>query len=124
MQCAKSAQKNWAALTLEERANWLHKIADKMQENIEEIARLESLDTGKPWDVALNVDASRSVNNFRFFADFSKNIDELKFEMDDASNYVLRKPWTSWANIAVESSIVSFVLENSACAIDGKCNYR
>ena len=92
VQCAKSAQKNWAALTLEERANWLHKIADKMQENIEEIARLESLDTGKPWDVALNVDASRSVNNFRFFADFSKNIDELKFEMDDASNYVLRKP--------------------------------
>ena len=92
VQSAKSAQKNWAALTLEERANWLHKIADKMQENIEEIARLESLDTGKPWDVALNVDASRSVNNFRFFADFSKNIDELKFEMDDASNYVLRKP--------------------------------
>ena len=92
VQSAKSAQKNWAALTLEERANWLHKIADKMQENIEEIARLESLDTGKPWDVALNVDASRSVNNFRFFADFSKNIDDLKFEMDDASNYVLRKP--------------------------------
>ena len=92
VQSAKSAQKNWAALTLEERANWLHKIADKMQENIEEIARLESLDTGKPWDVALNVDASRSVNNFRFFADFSKNIEELKFEMDDASNYVLRKP--------------------------------
>ena len=92
VQCARSAQKNWAALTLEERADWLHKIADKMQENIEEIARLESLDTGKPWDVALNVDASRSVNNFRFFADFSKNIDELKFEMDDASNYVLRKP--------------------------------
>jgi len=92
VQYAKSAQKNWASLTIEERANWLHKIADKMQENIEEIARLESLDTGKPWDVALNVDASRSVNNFRFFADFSKNIDELKFEMDDASNYVLRKP--------------------------------
>ena len=92
VQCARSAQKKWAALTLEERADWLHKIADKMQENIEEIARLESLDTGKPWDVALNVDASRSVNNFRFFADFSKNIEELKFEMDDASNYVLRKP--------------------------------
>ena len=27
------------------KSNWLHKIADKMQENIEEIARLESLDT-------------------------------------------------------------------------------
>ena len=92
VQSAKSAQENWSALTLEERADWLHKIADKMQENIEEIARLESLDTGKPWDVALNVDASRSVNNFRFFADFSKTIDDLKFEMDDASNYVLRKP--------------------------------
>ena len=30
VQSAKSAQKNWSALTLEERADWLHKIADKM----------------------------------------------------------------------------------------------
>lgn len=89
---ALQAQREWAALTLENRADWLHRIADKMEENIEKIAELESLDTGKPWEVALNVDASRSVNNFRFFANYSQEIPELNFEMDDATNYVLRKP--------------------------------
>ena len=89
---ALQAQNKWADLSIEQRADWLHKIADKMEENIEKIAELESLDTGKPWEVALNVDASRSVNNFRFFANYSKEIPELNFEMDDATNYVIRKP--------------------------------
>ena len=43
-------------------------------------------------EVALNVDASRSVNNFRFFADFGRKLESQEFKMDDATNYVVRKP--------------------------------
>ena len=43
-------------------------------------------------DVALNVDASRSVNNFRFFANFGRTLESQEFKMDDATNYVHRKP--------------------------------
>ena len=38
------------------------------------------------------MDALRSVNNFRFFADFGRSIESEEFKMDDAVNYVIRKP--------------------------------
>ena len=89
---AKSALTNWSELSLEDRCDWLDKIADSLENQIHEVARLESLDTGKPMDVALNVDANRSVNNFRFFADFGRTLESQQFKMDDAINYVQRKP--------------------------------
>ena len=89
---AKSALTNWSGLSLEERCDWLDKIADELESQIEEIARLESRDTGKPHHVALNVDANRSVNNFRFFADFGRKMESQTFQMSDATNYVVRKP--------------------------------
>lgn len=89
---AKKALPSWRSLTIMQRCDWLEKIADELESNIEEIARLESLDTGKPYDVALNVDASRSVKNFRFFADFGRNLAEETYKMSDAVNYVIRKP--------------------------------
>lgn len=89
---AKSALEEWSILTLHQRCDWLDKIADELENQIEEVARLEALDTGKPMEVALNVDASRSVNNFRFFADFGRKLESQEFKMDDAINYVVRKP--------------------------------
>ena len=89
---AKKALPGWSGLSILERCDWLDKIANALEANIDEVARLESLDTGKPLDVALNVDATRSVNNFRFFANFGRNLESQEFEMDDAINYVLRKP--------------------------------
>ena len=89
---AKGAFGNWSALSLEQRCDWLDRIADELENQIEEIARLEALDTGKPMEVALNVDASRSVNNFRFFANFGRSLESQEFKMEDATNYVIRKP--------------------------------
>ena len=89
---AKNALDRWSSLTLHQRCDWLDKIADELENQIEEVARLEALDTGKPMEVALNVDASRSVNNFRFFADFGRTLESQEFKMDDATNYVVRKP--------------------------------
>ena len=86
------AQNDWGSLSIEQRCTWLDKIADSLEENIEEVARLESLDTGKPHEVAMNVDANRSVNNFRFFAEFGRSLKSETFSMSDATNYVLRKP--------------------------------
>ena len=89
---AKNALDGWSALTLHQRCDWLDRIADELENQIEEVARLEALDTGKPMEVALNVDASRSVNNFRFFAGFGRSLESQEFKMDDATNYVVRKP--------------------------------
>ena len=92
VEAAINAHSEWALLSIEQRCEWLDRIADSLQENIEEVARLEALDTGKPHEVAMNVDASRSVNNFRFFADFGRNLKSETFSMPDATNYVMRKP--------------------------------
>ena len=92
VQCAINSQKEWGSLSIDQRADWLDRIADVLEKNIEDIAKLESMDTGKPYEVARNVDAERSVNNFRFFADFGRGMTDETFEMKDAMNYVIRKP--------------------------------
>ena len=89
---ADKARDNWSSLSLDERRKWLEKIANALEARSEEIAKLESLDTGKPIKIARVVDASRSVANFRFFAEFSKDFHEQKFLMEDAINHVIFKP--------------------------------
>lgn len=89
---AQSAQPAWTALTLEQRADWLDRIADALEKKTEEIAHTESMDTGKPIALARRVDAARSVSNFRFFASYGRQQKEMKFEMEDAMNYVHRSP--------------------------------
>ena len=89
---ADKARKPWSELSLEERTQWLDKIADSLESRSEQVASLESLDTGKPVSLARAVDASRSVANFRFFADFARGYSAEKFEMDDATNHVILKP--------------------------------
>lgn len=58
----------------------------------EEIAQLESKDTGKPVALARMVDATRSIENFRFFAKFGREKKPETYEMADAMNTVVRKP--------------------------------
>ena len=89
---ADKARDNWSSLSLDERRKWLEKIANALEARSDEIAKLESLDTGKPIKIARAVDASRSVANFRFFAEFSKDFHEQKFLMEDATNHVIFKP--------------------------------
>lgn len=89
---AKRALPQWSALTILERADWLDKIANALEEIKEEIAQTESLDTGKPISLARSVDATRSISNFRFFAEFGRGRSPLTFEMEDATNYVHSSP--------------------------------
>ena len=92
VESADLARHSWSKLSLEDRADWLDKIANALEAKADEIASLESLDTGKPISLAKAVDASRSITNFRFFAQFSKDFSVENFEMDDATNHVLLKP--------------------------------
>jgi aminomuconate-semialdehyde/2-hydroxymuconate-6-semialdehyde dehydrogenase len=92
VESAIQALPSWSALTNVDRANWLDKIADKLETKYEEIAKLESKDTGKPISLAREVDAYRSVKNFRFFANMIRNLNEESYEMEDATNRVIYKP--------------------------------
>lgn len=92
VRAAQDAQRAWGLLTLEERADRLDGLANLMEANADDLARLEALDTGKPWEVARHVDIDRCIRNFRFFADFGRSRENEVFRMEDATNHVLRKP--------------------------------
>jgi len=89
---ANRALKSWSSLKIEERIALLNKIADALESKKELIAQTESMDTGKPISLARRVDANRSITNFRFFAEFAAKQNDMQFDMDDAINYVHRKP--------------------------------
>ncbi len=91
---AKKALKGpWKKFTLDERIAVIRKIGDIILERKDELARLESLDTGKPIWLSTAVDISRSAFNFHFFADYLRSVGTEAYETDDvAINYSVRRP--------------------------------
>ena len=92
VEAANEAAKGWSYLSKNERADWLDKIADSLENRFDEIASLESLDTGKPIKISRAVDATRSVTNFRFYAQQIRELEEEYFRMENATNHVIRRP--------------------------------
>ncbi|MGH8234835.1 MAG: aldehyde dehydrogenase [Rhodanobacteraceae bacterium] len=66
---AQRAAPAWAALSANERARHLHRVADAIEAHFDDLAREESRDTGKPVSLALRVDIPRAVANLHFFAE-------------------------------------------------------
>ena len=64
LRCAQTVQKEWKRTSYSERADLLDAIANRIEERKDEFAQAESLDTGKPFHVAKNVDISRAIANF------------------------------------------------------------
>lgn len=89
---AKEAGEGWSLLSKNERADWLDRIADSLESRFDEIASLESLDTGKPIRISKAVDATRSVTNFRFYAQQIRELKNENFRMENATNHVVRHP--------------------------------
>ena len=87
-----NAEGAWKATTFEDRIRWLDRIADALEAKAEQIAQLETMDTGKPISLSRRVDAARSVSNFRFFANYAREQEPMEFEAHGAINYVHRSP--------------------------------
>src|SRR5919112_2450892 len=64
---AYAAKNAWGGLTPKERSELLHRVADRISEHADLLARLESADTGKPPSVAQD-DVAQTVDTFRFMA--------------------------------------------------------
>jgi aminomuconate-semialdehyde/2-hydroxymuconate-6-semialdehyde dehydrogenase len=65
---AKNAFEGWANTPLESRMMTLLKIADGIEQRMDEFVAAESKDNGKPQKLARAVDIPRAVSNFRFYA--------------------------------------------------------
>jgi aminomuconate-semialdehyde/2-hydroxymuconate-6-semialdehyde dehydrogenase len=93
VEAASKAFPEWSVLPAEKRSQMMLKISDKILNDLEELARAESIDNGKPINLARNVDIPRASLNFKFFAAAILNFFSESHAMEDrAINYTLRNP--------------------------------
>ena len=98
VQAARAALKGpWGKMSVSERAEILHRVADGITARFDEFLEAECLDTGKPKSLASHIDIPRGAANFKVFADLLKNVATEAFEMatpdgSGAINYAVRRP--------------------------------
>jgi acyl-CoA reductase-like NAD-dependent aldehyde dehydrogenase len=67
VRAARRAFPGWAATMPVERERLLRRFADLMEAHHEELATLETLDNGKPFNVAFNVETNVAINQMRYY---------------------------------------------------------
>lgn len=94
VKAAKAALKGeWSQYTVKQRSQIIRKIGDLILENVEELAALEALDTGKPYELALEMDIKRAAHNFHFFADYVTSLGNEAYHQDNiALHYSITRP--------------------------------
>ncbi|HEV8197529.1 MAG TPA: aldehyde dehydrogenase [Gemmatimonadales bacterium] len=90
---ARAAFPDWSDAPAAFRSELLLRIADLIDGSLEELARAESLDTGKPLALARSLDIPRASANFRFFATaVLHSASEAHLTDHAALNYTIRRP--------------------------------
>lgn len=90
---AKRAFPGWAATPGAERGRLLMKLADRIEACSDELAHLESLDTGHPLRDSRILDVPRTAACFRYFGGIADKIEGKVIPVDAGFlNYVQRKP--------------------------------
>ncbi|WP_412518192.1 aldehyde dehydrogenase family protein [Actinomadura madurae] len=68
VRAASAAFPSWAARTPRDRANLLRRIADAMEAHLDELAKLEVVDAGKPWSASRGIELPGLLDALRLFA--------------------------------------------------------
>ena len=64
----------WVKMSATRRGELLYKLADLIEEHANELARLETLDNGKPLSESLNIDLPATIACYRYFAGWADKI--------------------------------------------------
>ncbi|VAS29203.1 5-carboxymethyl-2-hydroxymuconate semialdehyde dehydrogenase [Klebsiella pneumoniae] len=90
---AKEAFPKWANLPMKERARLMRRLGDLIDQNVPEIASMETADTGLPIHQTKNVLIPRASHNFEFFAEVCQQMNGKTYPVDDKMlNYTLVQP--------------------------------
>ena len=76
VKAARNAFENgpWRKVTVSERGKMIWKLADLIEQRTEEFAQLETLDNGKPLNIARAADVPLTVDHFRYYAGMATKI--------------------------------------------------
>lgn len=93
VRAGEQAFKEWSQMPARERSDVLLNIAHEIENRKEELAKAETIDTGKPLWLSRSVDIPRARDNFHFFATAVLH-DSSDFHQTDqtAINYTYRTP--------------------------------
>jgi aminomuconate-semialdehyde/2-hydroxymuconate-6-semialdehyde dehydrogenase len=90
---AQQAFPEWSKKTPLQRSQILNRVADLLEQRLQQFAEAESKDQGKPVKLAKTVDIPRAISNFRFFAGNILFHEERACDTDGiAMNYTVRHP--------------------------------
>ncbi len=89
---AQAAFPAWSSLPNSARARWMEALADALEARIDEFARAEAVDAGKPLALARDIELPRAVSNLRFFAHAATQFSSESHHGEAGLNYTLRLP--------------------------------
>ena len=93
VEAAQRAFKKWSTTPKQERFSIMMRISELIDQNLDRLAKAESIDNGKPFSLAKRVDIPRARENFKFFATGILHFaSESHFMEEGVINYTLRKP--------------------------------
>ena len=83
----------WGRMRASERGQILHRFADLLEKNGEEVAAIESRDAGKPISAVMRQDIPAAVDTLRYYAGWADKINgHVIPARPDAFTYTLREP--------------------------------
>ena len=90
---AQAAFPSWSRMDAGARGRILLKLADRIEDNLEELARLESLDTGHPLRDSRTLDVPRTALCFRYFGGMADKLEGSVIPVESGLlNYCTREP--------------------------------
>src|SRR5947208_6526501 len=93
VEAAKGAFPAWSATAASDRGRLLLRLADGVEANADELARLESTDTGRPLRDSMRLDVPRTAATFRYFGGMADKYEGSVIPVERGFlNYVLRRP--------------------------------
>jgi len=89
---AKRGFELWSLMSATERSRILLKAVTLLREANDELAKIEVLDTGKPWQEASVVDVASGADSIEFFAGLAPGIEGNQQQVDGDFYYTRREP--------------------------------
>ncbi len=118
VESARQGQKIWAAMTAMERSRILRRAVDILRERNDELAKLETLDTGKAYSETSTVDIVTGADVLEYYAGLIPALEGSQIPLRDTSFvYTRREPLGVVAGIGAWNYPIQIALWKSAPAL-------
>lgn len=117
IESAEKGFKRWSAMTGVERSRILLKAVSLLRERNDELAKIEVVDTGKPWQEASVVDVASGADSIEFFAGLAPSIEGNQQDLGGDFYYTRREPLGICAGIGAWNYPLQIACWKSAPAL-------